>query len=171
MRFSNHTILQGNFIEGLALNLAQDCRPGLLRLRTLGLLILFLTALLTAIIILYSFASKSLLYNTAFVYQTDISIFDHPMPAITPFPIVATLLSVGISLWWGAMDVLFRRLQPFVSMAAGPSAVAEGPSLTYEGSYWFVAAWKAINNKHWTLCFIAIGTSLTPICECHNELL
>lgn len=49
--------------------------------------------------------------------------------------------------------------------------MAEGASLTYEGSYWLVAAWKSIENKHWMLYFITLGTSLTPICECHKELL
>lgn len=129
------------------------------------LLTLALTLLLTAIIVLYSFSRRLILYQKLFIYETEVLLFHKRLPAVAPISIIPTVLAVGISLWWGAMDGTFRRLQPYISMANAPTAVSNGAMLSYQGTYWMAATVKAFNHKHFLLCLITFGTSLSPVCK------
>lgn len=106
-----------------------------------------------------------MLYQKLFVYETEISLFRKKLPAVAPISIIPTVLAVGISLWWGAMDGTFRRLQPYISMANAPTTVPDGSILSYQGSYWMAAAVKALSHKHFLLSLITFGTSLSPVCK------
>lgn len=105
-----------------------------------------------------------MLYQKLFIYETQISLFHRKLPAVAPISIIPTLFAVGINLWWGAMDGTFRRLQPYISMANAPIEASNGAMLSYQGTYWMAAAVKAFNHKHFLLCLIAFGTSLSPVC-------
>lgn len=132
----------------------------MLRSRILTALLITLTSFLVAIIVLYSYSKRSLLYQTAFVYETS---YEH-IPSLTPFSMLPTLLAVGTGLWWGAIDTTFRRLQPYLSMTEAPTSLQHGAKLTYSSSYWLWAALKAASNKHWLLCLVTLGTSLLQVC-------
>lgn len=136
-----------------------------LRLRLLLALILFLITILIGIIVLNHFSRRGLLYSTAFLYQTNFSLFTTQLPSIAPFSILPTLIAVGVGLWWGAIDSTFRRLQPHLSMAESPKQLSQGVGLSYESSYWIHAAVKAAFNKHWLLSLITFGTFLCSICK------
>ncbi|KAF2144855.1 uncharacterized protein K452DRAFT_343342 [Aplosporella prunicola CBS 121167] len=138
-------------------------RPTVLRAWTVAALLLFLLAITTAVIVLQSFAERSLLYNTAFVHESRVPIINRTIPAASYFSIASTLLAVAVGLWWGAIDAVSRRLQPYLSMAQGPKPISQGAGLTYQSSYWLWAVFKAAFNKHWLLALVTLGTSLCPL--------
>lgn len=140
---------------------AQDWRPVVIRLRAFIALLLLLVAVVAAIIVLKSFADRSLLYQSAFVQQA--TLLDTRVSSGSWISIITTLVAVVIGLWWGAMDTTFRRLQPYLSMAERPTKISHGAGLSYQSSYWIWAAVKAALNKHWLLSFVTVGTSLSPI--------
>lgn len=130
-------------------------------------LITALILLLTAIIILYHFSQRSLLYQSAFVYQANVL----NISTIAPFSVLSTLIAVGVGLWWAAIDSTFRRLQPYLTMANAPTRLYSGASLSYQSSYWVWATTKALSNKHWLLCLVTLGTSLSPVCKFYQPYL
>lgn len=138
-----------------------DWRPLVLRLRTLLTLGLYLATLVTAILVLHHFAQRSSLYRTAFVYQATIPVFG--IHTLAPFSLLPTLLAVLVGLWWGSIDVTFRRLQPYLSMVEAPQPLVRGANLSYQSSYWLRASFKAALNQHWLLLLVTVGTSLSPI--------
>jgi hypothetical protein len=138
--------------------------PGLLRLPALLGMVVVLVAMVVAVCVLYHYAEGSDLYQKAFVYQFDVSFFSGSMSSIAPFSMIPTIVAVGIGLWWGAMDENFRRLQPYLSMAKHDPPYKQGVDLSYQTSYWFWAAGKAVFNKQWLLFLVTLGSTLSPVC-------
>ena len=144
-------------------------KPFVLR-RIYGLaLIAFLLVLLVAIAVLYGLSNGPGLYEKAFVYQTQISLWRGSSTTIAPYSIVPTLVAVGVSLWWGSLDDSFRRLQPYISMAKRPTANPAGASLSYGGSYLLWAVSKALTKRHWLLALVCTGTCLSQVCTSDAE--
>lgn len=139
--------------------------PTVLRLRTLCSLLVTLLVVLASLLVINTLAQRSTLNQAFFTYQHSVTIFGQKSPSIAPISIIPTLLAVGIGLWWGSIDKTFRTLQPFLSMANASTSIARGPSLSYQSSYWVAATIRAVSNRHWFLCFITIGTTLSQIRE------
>jgi Protein of unknown function (DUF3433) len=110
-------------------------------------LLISLLALIVGIGVLYSFAKQSRLYQSAFVYQASISILKTHLSTVAPFSIIPTLIAVAMSLWWGTIDVNFRRLQPVLSMSKAPTPILKGAGLSYQSSYWLWAAFKVLEES------------------------
>lgn len=147
-----------------------DWRPFVLRLRTLNIFVLFLGGLMAAVIVLYKYSRNSQLYQTFFVYSTNITVFGSQLSGVAPFPMIPTLLGVVVNLWWGAIDDNARHLQPYLSMSKRSTPISRGVGLSYQSSYGIWAAWKAAVNRHWVLCFITFGTFLCQICKPKHSL-
>ncbi|OJD31470.1 uncharacterized protein BKCO1_4800063 [Diplodia corticola] len=137
--------------------------PAALRLRTLCGLMMALVVVLVTLSVLYSFAERSSLHQAFFTYEASITLLSRKKAPVAPTSIIPTFVAVGIGLWWGSMDATFRRLQPFLSTANEPTPASHGVALSYQSSYWVAAAIKAASNRHWFLCFITLGTTLSQI--------
>lgn len=143
---------------------SENGTPNLLRLPTLLILVTALIALIVGIAVLYHFSGMTGLYEKAFVWQIQLSSTNKGLSSVAPFSIIPTLFATGISLWWGAIDDNFRRLQPFLAMCNKGTRFSRGPGLSYQSTFWVWAFVKALLNKHWLLAFITLGSTLSPIC-------
>lgn len=142
-----------------------DWRPVILQ-RWAGVgLIMLLLALIICIGVLFAFSRGPGLYESAFVYQLNVSIFKSPVATLAPYSIVPTLVAVTVSLWWGSLEATFRRLQPFVTMTKEPTAISCGATLSYASSYLLWAVAKAISKRHWVLALVCMGAFFTQICK------
>lgn len=124
---------------------------------------IFLALILTALLVLNVFSSRSQLSQKAFTYQADVSKFGLSFSTFAPISIAPTLLSVIITLWWDQLDMTFRLLQPYISMSRGPTPIRSGAGLTYRSKTWIGAAVKAGVHRHWVLFFVAIGSTLCQV--------
>lgn len=158
---SLHSLICWFTVEESGIPITTNWTPLVLRLQTLTALGLYLVTLLITVLVLYHFAQKSSLYRSAFVYEAKIPVFG--VHTLTPFSLLPSLLAVVVGLWWGSVDVAFRRLQPYLSMAEAPQPLEHGARLSYQSSYWVWAAFKAASKKHWFLLLVSAGTSLSPV--------
>lgn len=130
---------------------------------------MLLLALIICIGILFAFSRGPGLYESAFVYQLNVSIFKSPVATLAPYSIVPTLVAVTVSLWWGSLEETFRRLQPFVTMTKEPTAISCGATLSYASSYLLWAAAKAISKSHWVLALVCMGAFFAQICKMSRQ--
>ncbi|KAJ5751747.1 hypothetical protein N7520_008664 [Penicillium odoratum] len=137
--------------------------PMLLRLPALLGLVVVLSAVIAGIIVLYHFAESVGLYEKAFVYQVQVSLFSNGVASVAPFSMIPTLIATGIGLWWGAIDDNFRRLTPYLEMSRENPQLSRGAGLSYQSSFWLWASMKAALNRHWLLSLLTFGSSLSPI--------
>jgi hypothetical protein len=137
-------------------------KPGMLRNRWLAVLLIILVALAVTLLVLRKYAHQQRLYRTAFVYQVELGLFN---TTFSPHSLIAAMIAVAIGLFWDGLDKPMRKLQPYLSMSKRPSAAERGVSLSYETTYWFWAAARAVRRKHWILCLVTVGTTLTQICK------
>lgn len=118
---------------------------------------------MVAILVLNAFSAQSRLFQTAFVYEADLSKFGASFSNFAPISIAPTIISVSIGLWWDQLDSVFRTLQPYISMANGPTPVYAGAGLTYRSKSWIGAALKAARYKHWILFMVTLGSVLSQV--------
>lgn len=128
-------------------------------------LVTSLICIVSALVVLYFYASTGSLYQAAFVYRTPWDNGSAP-EAISPASIVTTLLAISVGLWWGSMDSTLRRLQPFLAMTNGPRVGTRGPTLSYESSYPIWTTIRAAKRSHWLLAIVCLGTTISQICKC-----
>ncbi|KAL5385541.1 hypothetical protein DPSP01_004655 [Paraphaeosphaeria sporulosa] len=140
----------------------RDWRPRVIHLKNLFALCGFLLVILAAMLVLYTFATGSKLYQRAFIYETDLSKFGLSISSFTPISIAPAVISVVISLWWDQVDATFRLLQPYIGMQE-PTPIYRGAGLTYRSKSWFGAAIKAAKHRHWLLFMVAIGSTLCQV--------
>ncbi|KAJ5156118.1 hypothetical protein N7492_008921 [Penicillium capsulatum] len=150
-------------IQGHNTEQSQNGTPGLLRLAGLLGLTISLVVMVVGVAVLYHYAEDSRLYGKAFIYNVKISFLGSGMSSVAPFSMIPTVLATLLGLWWSAIDDNFRRLQPYLSMAKHESPYRKGVDLSYQTTYWFWAAVKAVMNKHWLLFFVTLGSTLSPI--------
>ncbi|KAJ5735058.1 uncharacterized protein N7483_000183 [Penicillium malachiteum] len=143
--------------------MSENGTPMLLRLPAILGLITILAVVISGIIVLYHFAEGAGLYEKAFVYQVQVSLFNSGVSSVAPFSMIPTLIATGIGLWWGAIDDNFRRLTPFLEMSRENPQLSRGAALSYQSSFWLWACMKAAFNKHWLLSILTFGSSLSPI--------
>jgi hypothetical protein len=139
-----------------------DWRPHMLHKRWLTALLTVLVAIAISLLVLRQLAIEGRLYRTAFVYQVDVGLFNN---SFSPHSVITALIAVATSLCWGGIDKPMRTLQPYLSMSRGSSEASRGVLLSYQSSYWAWAAANAALSKHWVLCLVTIGTTLSQICE------
>ena len=129
-----------------------------------------MATLICGIIALFAISKESLLYESFFIYQKNVSIGKGVTADIAPYAIIPTLLAVIVKLWWGGLDSTFRRLQPFIAMTRHPVRVSEGFTLSYANMFMLWASWKARKHRHWLLALITLGAFLTEVCKCYDSL-
>lgn len=139
--------------------------PRILSIRLVSVLCSFIAAILIAIAVLYWYSLDHGLHQKVFVYQTRIKIADNTLGTLAPYSVIPTLIAVAISLWWGAIESLFRTVQPYITMAKGTTSAHRGTGVSYQSSYLFWAAFRALHRKHWLLTLICLGTFATQICK------
>ncbi|CAO2656417.1 Nn.00g052200.m01.CDS01 [Neocucurbitaria sp. VM-36] len=142
------------------ISLPKDWRPTLLRTRLLSALLLAFALVAVALIVLKHFADRQQLYRSAFLYQVDFGIF---RAKFSPHSVIATLVAVGVALWWDAVDKNMRVLQPYLSMSKEPVDFKRGAAVSYQSVYWLWASVKAAMNRHWLLCLVTVGTTLCQV--------
>jgi hypothetical protein len=138
-------------------------KPSVLRSWAMIVLIFTLCLIAAAILVLQHFASRQMLWRSAFVYQVDLRVFN---ARFSPQSILATLLAVGVSMWWDAMDKVLRTVQPYLSMSNSTIDVRHGAGISYQTSYWFWASFRAARNSHWLLMLFTLGTTLCQVRKC-----
>ena len=69
------------------------------------------------------------LYQTAFLYQTIMSLDDSTGFDVAPHSIISKIFAVAVKLWWGALEEHLKRLQPYVMMAREPTKASGGVAL------------------------------------------
>jgi hypothetical protein len=138
----------------------RDWRPTPLKtISLLGLCFAF-AAIAIALLTLQTFAAKQQLYRSAFVWQVDLRAF---RASFSPHSFIATLIVVGVAHWWDSVDKWMHHLQPVLVMSKGPVLPRRGAANSYQSSYWLWASAKAASNKHWLLCMVTIGTTLSQV--------
>lgn len=85
--------------------------------------------------------------------------------ALAPYSILPTLIAVGVKLWWGAIEEVFKRLQPYATMAKGSVGVSHALTVEYMNSPLLATVAKAVRNSHWLLAVISLGAFGTEICK------
>ncbi|KAF9697965.1 hypothetical protein EKO04_004197 [Ascochyta lentis] len=135
-------------------------KPAIIRSTSLFGLLLAFVLIAVLLLVLQDFASKHMLYRSAFVYQLDLRIF---RARFSPQSVLATLLAVGVSMWWDAVDKTLRTLQPFLSMSKSTVDVRRGAALSYQSSYWIWATFRAALNSHWLLALVTLGTTMCQV--------
>jgi hypothetical protein len=139
---------------------AKTWKPHVIRTVPLLSLLGAFIAIAVLLLVLHSFAVRQMLYRSAFVYQVDLHIF---RAKFSPHSLLATLVAVGVSMWWDAIDKVLRTVQPFLSMSKVTTDVRLGAALSYQSSYWFRATVRAVSNRHWLLALVTLGTTLCQI--------
>ena len=134
-------------------------------IRKLGglLLLLLLAMVFSGILVLFILACTDGLYESAFTYRTKILPSKSDLFTFAPYSIVPTLLAVVVSLWWGNVDEVFRRLQPYVSMARRVAPASPNIGLSYLSAYPVWTATLALRNKHWFVALVSTGAILTQV--------
>jgi hypothetical protein len=140
----------------------RDWRPSMLKKKWLLAVLVFLVVLAVVLLVLRRYAMQERLYGTAFTYQINLGLFN---TTLSTHSIIATFVAVTVGLCWDSVDKPLRKLQPYLSMTRGPSTTSQGALLSYQTSYWIWAAIKAARHKHWMLCLVTFGTTLTQICQ------
>lgn len=134
----------------------------MLKKKWLLALLVLLVVLAIVLLVLRRYAMQERLYRTAFTYEINLGLVN---TTLSPHSIIATFVAVTVGLFWDSVDKPLRKLQPYLYMTRGPSATLQGALLSYQTSYWIWAAIKAARHKHWVLCPVTFGTTLTQICQ------
>lgn len=140
-------------------------KPVLLSSWAAWCLAIFLAAVLAAVAVLYWISTHDGLYQSAFVYQAAITIGNSTLGTLAPYSIIPTLIAVIIGLWWGAIESVFRVVQPYVAMADGPVFSGRGSGLSYQSSYLVWATFRAARRGHWLLGLVCTGAFFSQIRE------
>ncbi|KAJ8115377.1 hypothetical protein OPT61_g2973 [Boeremia exigua] len=137
-----------------------DWRPSMLRKTWLTCLLLSVVAIAIALLVLRDYAKREALFQTAFVQQINFSALH---ASFSPHALITTLIAVLVSLSWDSIDKAMRILQPYLALSKEPLQLSEGVAVSYQSSYWLWASVKAARSKHWLLCLVTLGTTLSQI--------
>lgn len=144
----------------------RDQQPILLRGWMGPLFLLFLLALVGALVALYITSIRGGLIQKALVYQFNFTIASS-LTTFAPYSIIPTVFAVAVKLWFGAIEETFRRLQPFAAMSRTPAPVSQSVQVAYGGIPAVVTPIKALRNSHWLLALVGLGAIGTEICKLH----
>ncbi|PSN62798.1 hypothetical protein BS50DRAFT_624589 [Corynespora cassiicola Philippines] len=144
----------------------QDWRPFTLQRKSGSSLTLFLLCVLTALITIYALSLKRPLYQSAFVYNSEIEFGNLQVTTLAPYGIIPTLVAVGIKLWWATIDSVYRRLSPFLAMARSPMPKAsEGASLSFVTTPIVWITLLALRKGRWLLALVTFGSLLSEVLQ------
>lgn len=129
---------------------------------TLLALLLGLVTGLTAIFVIYRGRG---IYQNLLTTTLDITFKNNTVEALAPYSIIPTLIAVGVKLWWESIDQVYRRLQPYISMARKPTKASVGIYSSYSTAVVGWAAAKSIHHRQWLLALVTIGTLFVQICK------
>jgi len=140
--------------------------PGSLGVGILVGLAITLSLFLVGINVLWYFAKRSQLYQSAFLYQMDIRPSTRYLGQFSPFSILPTFIASIISLWWDSVQEQACTLQPFITLTQPKGTkYSQGIGLHYCPSNWTKSLWTAWKNRHWLLSATIIGSILCQIRE------
>ena len=140
----------------------------MLRLRNLALLILYILALLAAIVVLHVYAQRSELHQAFFTYRANIKLLGHSN-TVSPLSVIPTLLAIVVTLWWESVDTNCRTVQPYISMQHDAKRPSQGIALSYLSWFWLFASLKALKHRHWLLSLVTTTTFLLQARKCTSQ--
>ncbi|KAJ2996583.1 hypothetical protein NUW58_g920 [Xylaria curta] len=129
----------------------------------LAALVILLTTTIIAVLALYIYSQRHVLYQKAFVYAVSVSIGRVNLGDVNPASVITTSVAVAIGLWWGSLDTTLRRTQPFLALAKGPVNGYKGVSISYRSSYLLWASVRAVRRRHWMLFLVCTGAFLSQM--------
>ena len=145
---------------------ALDWRPFTLRRKAGFLLSLALVCVTVALSSIYAVSTKHPLYQSAFVYSSDINLGRFSVTTLAPYSMIPTLVAVGIKLWWGTIDSAHRRLAPFLAMADDSTAKpSKSPTNSYITTPILWITLLAIRRRHWLLAIVTFGALISEILQ------
>ncbi|KAB8203823.1 hypothetical protein BDV34DRAFT_227101 [Aspergillus parasiticus] len=142
---------------------SENGAPRIFRLPLLLTFVIILILVVVGVAVLYHFSLTTALYEKAFVYDFQVSFFGNSLSSVAPFAIIPTVVALIIGLWWGAMDDIFRHLQPFLAMSKDTQPFSKGAALSYQSTFWVWACLRALHNKHWLLALVTLGSTFSAI--------
>lgn len=144
---------------------SSSATPIVLRTWLIACLGSLLSIVLISIVVLYWYSIDHGLYQSFFTHRTAIDIANMQLGTLAPYSIIPTFVAVLISLWWGSLEAYFRRMQPYLTQARGPTPAREGSGVSYQSSYLLWAAFRALHRKHGLLALMCTGAFLTQVCK------
>ncbi|KAF9691269.1 hypothetical protein EKO04_010927 [Ascochyta lentis] len=143
-----------------------DWRPFTLRRKAGFLLGVALACVLATLVSIYAVSTKRPLYQSAFVYSSDINLGRLSVTTLAPYSIIPTLVAVGIKLWWGTIDSAHRRLAPFLAMADTSRAKpSKSPTNSYITTPVLWITVLAVRRRHWLLAIVTVGALVSEILQ------
>jgi Protein of unknown function (DUF3433) len=145
----------------------RDWLPFIFWKRAGTMLVLFLLAIIAVLIAVYAVSRVRPLYQSAFVYESDVKIGNTKIMSLAPYSIFPTLLAVIIKLWWSSIDDTYRRLTPFLAMANQSSTpkASSGASLSYITTPILWISILALRKGHWLLAIISFGALTSEVLQ------
>jgi hypothetical protein len=143
----------------------RDWRPRRLRVWAVSVFFALLILIIVALLVIYITAKRHGLYESAFVYQSQLEVGKHNIATLAPFSIIPTLVAALIKLWWAFFDGTFRRLTPFLSMVRAPQRPSHGAALSYLTTplLWVTAV--ASKKGHWFLALVTFGAFTAEVLQ------
>jgi Protein of unknown function (DUF3433) len=128
-------------------------------------LVIFLSAVISAIAAMYAVSQGTGLFDAALVAQKIVMFGHYRLGALALDSIIPTLIAVLLKLWWEVVDDVSRRLTPFLSILDKPQPAHKFATLTYSSSpiLWIIL--KPIKNKHLKLALITLGTIAAEVLQ------
>jgi hypothetical protein len=142
-----------------------DWRPFTLRRKAGFLLAIALLCVMAALAAVYAVSKKHPLYQSAFVYSSDINFGKLSVTTLAPYSIIPTLVAVGIKLWWGTIDSAHRRLAPFMAMADNSKTTSKSPTNSYITTPILWVTILAARRRHWLLALVTFGALISEVLQ------
>ncbi|KAJ4322891.1 hypothetical protein N0V94_002154 [Neodidymelliopsis sp. IMI 364377] len=142
-----------------------DWRPFTLRRKAGFLLVIALICVMAALAAVYAVSKKHPLYQSAFVYSSDINFGKLSVTTLAPYSIIPTLVAVGIKLWWGTIDSAHRRLAPFMAMAGNSKKASKSPTNSYITTPILWVTVLAARRRHWLLALVTFGALISEVLQ------
>lgn len=140
-----------------------DPRPILLRGWMGPVLLVVLSILVAALIVLFRMSqAQTGIHQSAFVYQLNLDVLG-ATTTMAPYSIVPTLCAVGVKLWFESIGDIFKRLQPYITMAKAPSKLPNSVLAEYANTPTPFVSVKAVQHAHWLLFIIGLGAFATEV--------
>jgi len=129
----------------------------------LGLLCLTLCYLI-GIVVLNTFSESKKLLQPIFVTEAGLPYFKSIPMKFAPISIIPTIFAIGISLWWSMIQEAVCQLSPHILLSnSRGTSLRKTLQLCYNPMNWPLLSIDALNNRHWSLLALVIGSLLGQI--------
>lgn len=156
---------QSSDVESFPKDKGESSSPSILKLWMGLLLLATLVAVIATLAVLYRLSQTVKLHQQALVYEAHLSVAS-VATSLAPYPIVPTLLAVGIKLWYGAVEGTLKRLQPFSAMLDQPRPLKDSILVEYANSPLIFGSIRAVRHSDWifaSACLGALGTEIFTV--------